>query len=201
MKLLASLLLIASLAAAQDTTYCNDGWELYTNTWQGQEHHSCFWFGTNYEKVSHDTAKTLCAAMGGFMAEVPYGPHLNNWLVNKLIERSTKNNLPTLKAAGEGGLGAPVFENQFWLGARDFGHHTTTCPDTGCGSTGTRPSSGSTGAKTSPTTIADRTASPTFSTEMSSLVNTVPSTGTTGTVTSLLTLSAKKSSTRLSTPA
>merc|ERR1719385_483808 len=113
MKLLASLLLIASLAAAQDTTYCNDGWELYTTTWQGQEHHSCFWFGTNYEKVSHDSAKLLCEGMGGFMAEVPWGPHLNNWLVNKLIEKSTKNNLPNLKAAGEGGLGAPVYENQY----------------------------------------------------------------------------------------
>merc|ERR1719378_1912060 len=100
MKLLASLLLIASLTAAQDTTYCSDGWELYTTTWQGQEHHSCFWFGTNYEKVSHDSAKLLCEGMGGFMAEVPWGPHLNNWLVNKLIEKSTKNNLPNLKAAG-----------------------------------------------------------------------------------------------------
>merc|ERR1712212_294062 len=88
MKLLASLL-IAGLAAAQDTTYCNAGWELYTVEWQGQAHHSCFWFGTNYEKATHDSAKLICESMGGFMAEVPYGPHLNNWLVNKLIEKNS----------------------------------------------------------------------------------------------------------------
>merc|ERR1712200_117250 len=74
---------------------------------------------------------------------------------------------------------------------------TTTCPATGCGSTGTPLSSGSTGAQMSPTTIVDRTVSPTFSTEMSSLVSTVPSIGTTGTAMSLKTSSAKLSSTRL----
>merc|ERR1711962_1422193 len=159
MKLLASLL-IAGLATAQDTTYCNDGWELYTVEWQGQAHHSCFWFGTNYEKVTHDSAKLICESMGGFMAEVPYGPHLNNWLVNKLIEKNTKNNnMPDLRSTGEGGLGAPV----------------------------------------SPTTIADRTVSPTCSTETSSLVDTAPSIGTTGTAMSLKTSSAKLSSTRLYT--
>ena len=28
--------------------------------------------------------------MGGFMAEVPYGPHLNNWIVNKLLDKYEK---------------------------------------------------------------------------------------------------------------
>jgi len=130
MKLLAYLLLTGlATARPQDTTYCNDGWELYTVEWQGQAHHSCFWFGTNYEKVTHDSAKLICESMGGFMAEVPYGPHLNNWLVNKLIERNTKNNdLPDLKSTGEGGLGAPVYETQYWLGARDFAHHNDHMP-------------------------------------------------------------------------
>ena len=36
----------------EDTNYCNDGWELYTVTWQGTEHHSCFWFGGGREKVT-----------------------------------------------------------------------------------------------------------------------------------------------------
>ena len=38
--------------------------------------------------MSHDNAKALCESMGAFMAEVPYGPHLNNWIVNKLIEKT-----------------------------------------------------------------------------------------------------------------
>ena len=40
--------------------------------------------------MTHDSAKLLCNAMGGFMAEVPYGPHLNNWIVNKLLEKYEK---------------------------------------------------------------------------------------------------------------
>merc|ERR1739844_452711 len=83
-----SLVLVSSVLA-QDTHYCNDGWDLYTTEWDGQEHHSCFWFGQNNEKVTHDVAKLICEGMGGFMAEIPCGPHLNFWkrinLLQKLI--------------------------------------------------------------------------------------------------------------------
>merc|ERR1712107_509062 len=80
LKLLTSLLFVG-LSFAQDTTYCNDGWELYTTEWRGGKHHSCFWFGSKYERVSHDSAKAICNQLGGFLAEVPYGPHLNYWIV------------------------------------------------------------------------------------------------------------------------
>jgi len=123
MKLILAALLVG-LAAAQDTTYCNDGWELYTVEWQGKAHHSCFWFGNNYEKVTHNTAKLLCQSMGGFLAEVPYGPHLNNWIVNQLLDRNTKY----FNVDSENGLGRPHYETQYWLGARDFGHHNDHMP-------------------------------------------------------------------------
>nr|AGN29615.1 perlucin 5-like protein [Acartia pacifica] len=119
----ACLLALLALAAAQDTHFCNDGWDLYTTTWHDQTHHSCFYFGTNFEKVSHDTAKLLCNGMGAFLAEVPYGPHLNSWIVQKLLE---KNNL--LDAEGKPDTRRPHFETQYWLGARDFGHHNEHVP-------------------------------------------------------------------------
>merc|ERR1712061_889677 len=67
-------------AAAQDTHYCADGWDLYTTTWHGQEHHSCFWFGNGDEQMSWKIANLACNAMGAYLAEVPYGPSLNHWL-------------------------------------------------------------------------------------------------------------------------
>ncbi|XP_023331642.1 perlucin-like protein [Eurytemora carolleeae] len=119
--ILASLLL--GLTLAQDTHFCNDGWELYTSSWAGEEHHSCFWFGERREQVTHDSAKLLCNAMGGFMAEVPYGPHLNNWIVNKLLEKYEK-------AVQEADTRRPDYGVQYWLGARDFGHHNDHLPGT-----------------------------------------------------------------------
>jgi len=119
MRFIAAVLL-ATLASAQDTNFCNDGWDLYETEWQGQRHHSCFWFGSTFEKVSHDNAKLICESLGAFMAEVPYGPHLNNWIVNKLIEKTRANE--------QSGLGRPDFGSQYWLGARDFGHHNDHMP-------------------------------------------------------------------------
>ena len=49
-----------------------------------------------FSKVSHDNAKLICEAMGGFLAEVPFGPRLNYWIVGKLLEKNDKFN--------EGGL-------------------------------------------------------------------------------------------------
>jgi len=126
---LRSALLLAVLAAAalaQDSQYCNDGWDLYETEWHGTTHHSCFWFGNEYEKVSHGNAELICNAMGAFLAEVPYGPHLNYWIVNKLIEKSRK--VETEKP--EIGVKAPQFDHQYWLGARDFGHHSEHVPGT-----------------------------------------------------------------------
>merc|ERR1711973_362602 len=88
LRQLAVSVVLFSSVLAQDTHYCNDGWELYTTEWHGEEHHSCFWFGENNEKVTHDVAKLICEGMGGFMAEIPYGPHLNYWIVGKLLEKN-----------------------------------------------------------------------------------------------------------------
>lgn len=105
--------------ALSQTHFCDDGWELYTSTWNGVEHHSCFHFGLDSEKVSHDHAKILCEAHGGFLAEVPWGPQLNHWIVLQLLDR-----------AKETGERRPHFERQYWLGARDFGHHNEHIPGT-----------------------------------------------------------------------
>jgi hypothetical protein len=34
-----------------ETHFCDDGWELHTSEWGGVEHHSCFLFGSDSEKV------------------------------------------------------------------------------------------------------------------------------------------------------
>merc|ERR1712080_579773 len=75
------LAVFLATAAAQDTYYCADGWDLYTTTWHGQEHHSCFWPLTQ----SLDRGQT----------------------------------------AREG---APNYGVQYWLGARDHGHHDAHRP-------------------------------------------------------------------------
>nr|ALS04672.1 perlucin 5-like protein [Pseudodiaptomus poplesia] len=67
-------------------------------------------------------AKLLCEIHGAFLAEVPYGPHLNSWIVGKLLEKTTK--------WGEKGERRPHFETQYWLGARGFGHHNDHMPGT-----------------------------------------------------------------------
>jgi len=124
LRQLAVSVLLFSSVLAQDTHYCNDGWELYTTEWHGQEHHSCFWFGQNNEKVTHDVAKLICEGMGGFMAEIPYGPHLNYWIVGKLLE---KNKFIT-KVDSEVGAGAPNYDIQYWLGATDLSYHNIHHP-------------------------------------------------------------------------
>merc|ERR1719285_685374 len=111
LRQLAVSVVLFSSVLAQDTHYCNDGWELYTTEWHGEEHHSCFWFGENNEKVTHDVAKLICEGMGGFMAEIPYGPHLNYWIVGKLLE---KNKFIT-KVDSEVGAGAPDYDIEYWL--------------------------------------------------------------------------------------
>ncbi len=35
------------------THFCNDGWDLYETEWHGTKHHTCFWFGNEYERVSY----------------------------------------------------------------------------------------------------------------------------------------------------
>merc|ERR1711970_1271539 len=94
LRQLAVSVVLFSSVLAQDSHYCNDGWELYTTEWDGEEHHSCFWFGQNNEKVTHDVAKLICEGMGGFMAEIPYGPHLNYWIVENFWRKI--NLLPKL---------------------------------------------------------------------------------------------------------
>ena len=44
--------------------------------------------------------------MGGFMAEIPYGPDLNTWIVRKLVEKNKSRR--------------PNYDLQYWLGATDI---------------------------------------------------------------------------------
>jgi len=91
--------------------YCADGWDLYTYTFEGVEHHSCFWFGNPDEQVSYSNAKGVCESMNGFLPEIPNGPNLNHWIVEKLLQKYSSN----LKSVG--GDNAPVADTQYWLGA------------------------------------------------------------------------------------
>jgi len=90
--------------------YCPDGWDLYTYSFDGADHHSCFWFGNPDEKVSYSTAQHICDSMSGYLPEVPHGPNLNHWLVEKLLHKHNK-----LTSEGRGR--APVQETQYWMGA------------------------------------------------------------------------------------
>merc|ERR1712183_530824 len=132
-QVVASLVLVSSVLA-QDSHYCNDGWDLYTTEWDGQEHHSCFWFGQNDEKVTHDVAKLICEGMGGFMAEIPYGPHLNYWIVGKLLE---KNKFIT-KVDTDNETKAPNYDVQYWLGPLIYLIIIFIILETGSGNTGTQ---------------------------------------------------------------
>lgn len=84
--------------------YCPDGWDLYEATYDGADHHICFWFGNLDEQVSHDDAALVCDGLNAKLAEVPLGPNLNHWIVDKLLKKTEKR--------------GPVVETQYWLGAR-----------------------------------------------------------------------------------
>merc|ERR1719508_645688 len=60
--------------------------------------------------MSWKIANLACNAMGAYLAEVPYGPSLNHWIVDKLLAK------------------APNYGVQYWLGARDHGHHDAHRP-------------------------------------------------------------------------
>merc|ERR1712080_456465 len=90
--------------------YCPDGWDLYEATSNdGTEHRKCFWFGNVDEQVSHDDAKRVCNTHNGYLAEVPLGPNLNHWIVEKLLQKTDRLN-------SEGQPRRPVWETQYWLG-------------------------------------------------------------------------------------
>ena len=60
----------------------------------------------------------VCEGYGGFLAEVPLGPDLNHWIVDKLLEKD-----------GHPGNNVRVpMGDQYWLGARDHGHHNQHHP-------------------------------------------------------------------------
>merc|ERR1712142_854955 len=82
----------------------------YWYSFDGTDHHSCFWFGNPDEKVSYSTAQHICDSMSGYLPEVPHGPNLNHWLVEKLLHKHNK-----LTSEGRGR--APVQETQYWMGA------------------------------------------------------------------------------------
>jgi len=113
-----------SCTFAQDTSYCEDGWDLFTSP--NSEHHACFLFGSEREQVSHDNAKLLCEARGGFLAEVNYGPVINDWITDKLREKTGLD----VAEDGDQEVRRPDFGTQYWLGARDFGYHSEHVPGT-----------------------------------------------------------------------
>jgi len=100
----------ATTANPHPGIYCADGWDLYTYSFEGEEHHSCFWFGNPDEMVSHSNAKQICESMNSALPEVPNGPNLNHWLVDQLLQKHNK-------LTSEGKSRAPVADTQYWLGA------------------------------------------------------------------------------------
>jgi len=120
---LAVLVFAAAVVVAQDTNYCSDGWDLFTvEAPNGETHHLCFLFGQENEQMSHDNAKLICEARGGFLAEVPFGPLLNTWITDKLLEEVGRESSSDVRR--------PQYGTQYWLGARDFGHHNEHVPGT-----------------------------------------------------------------------
>merc|ERR1711860_59079 len=90
-------------ALAQDTNFCNDDWDLYTLSTETGDHHLCFLFGQEREQV-------------------PYGPVLNSWITEKLLEKISRSGTPEERR--------PQYGTQYWLGARDFGFHNEHVPGT-----------------------------------------------------------------------
>jgi len=90
--------------------YCPDGWDLYTATYDGSDHHTCFFFGNKDEQITHNDASLLCQGMNGILAEVPDGPNLNHWIVEKLLQKHDR-------MTSEGEPRRPIVDTQYWLGA------------------------------------------------------------------------------------
>jgi len=123
-KMKTTLILISvavSFAAAQDTFYCPDGWELFQH--QGHDHDrcECFWFPITLERVSHGDASLLCQAHDAMLAE-PVEGHLNHWIVEQLMKRMSEKT-----SEGEG-LEGPHYEDQWWLGGKSYTKHDTHNP-------------------------------------------------------------------------
>ena len=104
------------------------------------------------------------------MAEVPYGPHLNNWIVNQLIARHEKaSGFPHLIIFVHSNFSFEYFKSNY---LKMFGVLTTQsstgweqgilvtimiiCQGPGCGSIGTLLLSGLTGGIMNQTTSMDR---------------------------------------------
>merc|ERR1719309_1406238 len=110
---IAILVAVFSVAFADESNYCEDGWDLYSVKWGPHEHHSCFYFGSRREQLSYANAEAVCNS---------YGAYLNSWIVHKLLEKN--------RDLEKDGLGRPHFETQYWLGAKDYGHHSSHMPGT-----------------------------------------------------------------------
>merc|ERR1711922_128661 len=141
--ILAVLVFAAAVVVAQDTNYCSDGWDLFTvEAPNGETHHLCFLFGQENEQMSHDNAKLICEARGGFLAEVPFGPLLNTWITDKLLEKMFAD---------------PSTVHSTGLEPGTLDTTTNTCLAPGCGKRGTRRSTGLTGETVNQTTSTART--------------------------------------------
>merc|ERR1712128_301903 len=89
-------------------------------TYDGSDHHTCFFFGNKDEQITHDDASLLCAGMNGILAEVPDGPNLNHWIVEKLLQKHDR-------MTSEGEPRRPIVDTQYWLGAtNNFGENCLT---------------------------------------------------------------------------
>merc|ERR1711935_319576 len=97
------LSLLLQLTFCQDTHVCPDGWELYSLSLEGETHHICFLFGGSEELVSYDSAKIICQFYGGFLAETPQFTDVYSWLVERLLEKQSRQ---------------PDYSQQYWLAAR-----------------------------------------------------------------------------------
>jgi len=117
------LILLVAIAAtlAQDTHFCPDGWELHRP--EGEDECKCFYFAPYGVKVNHADATSLCNARGGWLAEPDDGAGDNYWIVEQLLKR-----LPDYKNSVTEELSGPVWDDEWWIGAKSYTKHNEHNP-------------------------------------------------------------------------
>merc|ERR1719433_1074752 len=162
-----SVLLV--LAAAQDTQYCPDGWDVV----QGRDPNAieCVLLGGLEERVTKSDAELICAGHGGWVVDMDegHGPAKNNAIKKLISDKQGQNNV------GPPGYN---FQDQWWIGATCDGPHGDHNQETGSGTIPTPPSNGMIGMTTSPMTGTIKIALPSSRTRIFSDLECT--TGTTG---------------------
>merc|ERR1711953_1411918 len=118
-KMKAQIIFVVALVAyvtAQDTFYCQDGWELFQREGkEGMDECSCYLFPTTLARVSHGDAK---------LAEPLDGAPNNYWIVDQLQTRLYENNKPE----DFEGLEGPRYDDIWWMGGKSYTKHDSHNP-------------------------------------------------------------------------